>query len=364
MKKLAFILLLLATFGIFTAQAQDEPAFVRFAHLSYDASELDLWIDGAQAESARFGTITRYFEGAAGTHQLAIVPTGQGIDAAVLGPADVVFEAGHTYTLAAIGQQADMSFSPLIIDETTTLETAGAASTSTLLVLNAVSGAPAIDVFAAEVPLAAQLTFGGYVTADAPQGEFDLYATAAGQTDTVIFSQTALGLPNNMMFVAVAGIADDYTVFTSNGSTLNAVDFLTALSGTAYSVDTLLSAVGAAGLTDSLANQGPFTLFAPLDSAFANVPADTLATLMADPEALTNVLGYHIVPEYISSADVVDGLIDSGSVTLTTAQTGDVLISNSDGNVLINGTARLIGVDYYVRNGVIHFIDGVLMPAG
>jgi hypothetical protein len=362
MKKLVLILTLIVAFGVFTAQAQDDVARVRFAHLSYDAGELDLLVDGVVASSARFGTITRYFEGGSGTHQLAVVPAGAGIESAVLGPADMNLEAGHDYTLAAIGQQADMSFSPLIIDETLTIQTAGVTSDSPMLVINAVSGAPAMDVYADGNPVTAQLSFGGYVAAETPAGDFLLTGSQAGQSEIVVFEQPAVGLPNNTLFVAVAGVADDFTVFSGNASSLNAVEFLTGLSGTTYSVDTLLSAANTAGMTDALANQGPLTLFAPLDSAFAAVPADTLSGLLADPAGLTNVLGYHIIPDYVSSADIVDGLIENGSVDLTAAQGGSVALSNNEGTVLLNGSAQLVGVDFYVRNGVIHFVDSVLMP--
>jgi uncharacterized surface protein with fasciclin (FAS1) repeats len=362
MKKLVLILTLIMIVGVFTVQAQDDTARIRFAHLSYDAAELDLLVDGELVSAARFGTITHYLEAGAGTHQLAVVPTGSGVDAAVLGPADVNLEAGHNYTLAAIGQQADMSFSPLIIDETLTLQTAGITSDSPMLLLNAVSGAPAMDVYADGNPVTAQLSFGGYVAAESPAGSFQLSASQAGQSEMVVFEQTGVGLPNNTMFVAVAGVADDFTVFSANASSLNAVEFLTGLSGTPYSVDTLLNAVNTAGMTDALSNQGPFTLFAPLDTAFAAVPADTLNGLMADPSGLTNVLGYHIIGDYVSSANIVAGLVENGSVDLTAAQGGSLALSNSDGTVLLNGSAQLVGVDYYVRNGVIHFIDSVLMP--
>jgi uncharacterized surface protein with fasciclin (FAS1) repeats len=357
MKKLALTFLLIGTFGVFTAHAQNESVFVRLAHLAYDIGEVDLLVDGQAASSADFGTVTRYFEGSAGTYQLAVVPTGQGIDAAVLGPADVPLEAGHTYTLAAVGQRADLSLSPLFIDETLTLQSSGVESASPILMLHAVSGGSAVDVYNGSELVASQLGFGGYVAAAAPLGQFELRATPAGQPDATTLTQAAIGVPNNLLFLAVAGVADDYIVVASNASLLNAVEFMAGLSGSPLAVDTLLGAASAAGLNDALANQGPFTLFAPLESAFAAVTID-----FADAAGLTNLLGYHIVPSYVSSADIVDDLITNGSVTLTAAQTETLTINNAEGRVLINGVAQLVAVDYYVRNGVIHFIDAVLMP--
>jgi uncharacterized surface protein with fasciclin (FAS1) repeats len=357
MKKLTLMLFMTLAFSVFPAHAQGDSMFVRVAHLAYDVGEVDLLVDGQVAFSARFGTVTRYFEGSAGTYQLAIVPTGAGIDAAVLGPADVLLEAGHSYTLAAVGQQADLSLSPLFIDETLTLQNSGLSTASPILMLHAVSGGSAVDVYNGSEVIASQLGFGGYVAAAAPLGQFELRATPAGQPDATTLTQTSIGVPNNLLFLAVAGIADDYIVVTANASSLNAVDFLTGLSGTPLSVDTLLTAASAAGLNDALANQGPFTLFAPLDSAFAATSVD-----LADAAGLTNLLGYHIVPSYVSSAEIVDDLIANGSVTLTAVQTEALTISNTDGRVLVNGTAQLVAVDYYVRNGVVHFIDAVLNP--
>jgi uncharacterized surface protein with fasciclin (FAS1) repeats len=214
-----------------------------------------------------------------------------------------------------------------------------------------------VDVYNGSELVASQLGFGGYVAAAAPLGQFELRATPAGQPDATTLTQAAIGVPNNLLFLAVAGVADDYIVVASNASLLNAVEFMAGLSGSPLAVDTLLGAASAAGLNDALANQGPFTLFAPLESAFAAVTID-----FADAAGLTNLLGYHIVPSYVSSADIVDDLITNGSVTLTAAQTETLTINNAEGRVLINGVAQLVAVDYYVRNGVIHFIDAVLMP--
>ncbi|NWF69917.1 MAG: fasciclin domain-containing protein [Chloroflexi bacterium] len=284
------------------------------------------------------------------------------MSAAVLGPADVSFEAGRSYTLAAVGQRADLSLSPLVIDENLLLETYNIdPASSWVLLLHAVSGAPAVDVYFNDTLVVSGLGFGASLVAEATEASFQLRVTAAGQSGDIL-NQTLLGLPNNTQFVTVAGTADDFSVIVGSNSPLNAVDFLRGLSGQPTSFDTLLAAVDAAGLTDALANQGPFTLFAPPDSAFAALPAGTLEAALADPTLLTNILGYHVVPDYVTSADVVDELLTTGSVTLSTAQGGALTISSSDGRVLINGTAQILATDYYVRNGVIHVIDSLLVP--
>jgi uncharacterized surface protein with fasciclin (FAS1) repeats len=120
---------------------------------------------------------------------------------------------------------------------------------------------------------------------------------------------------------------------------------------------TLLSAVEAAGWTDTLVNGGPFTIFAPTDDAFAALPADQLKAAMDDPQgALTNLLTYHVVPGAYTSDKI------AGMTTLKTAQGGDITVTVKDDGVYLNDTVKVTTTDILVRNGVIHVIDSVLTP--
>jgi uncharacterized surface protein with fasciclin (FAS1) repeats len=125
----------------------------------------------------------------------------------------------------------------------------------------------------------------------------------------------------------------------------------------AGSFTTLLAAVEAAGLADELSGEGPFTVFAPTDEAFAALPAGTLDTLLADPQGqLTQILLYHVVPSAVMAADVTDGL------TADTLQGAPLTFSvGADGAVKI-GAVNVVSVDVAASNGVIHVIDGILMP--
>ncbi|MEZ4620921.1 MAG: fasciclin domain-containing protein, partial [Caldilineaceae bacterium] len=118
---------------------------------------------------------------------------------------------------------------------------------------------------------------------------------------------------------------------------------------------TLVQAVEAAGLVETLRGDGPFTVFAPTDDAFAAVPPETLDALLADPEQLTQVLLYHVVPGAIVAADLSDGM------EAETAQGDSVTITISDGNVMVND-ANVTATDIMAHNGVIHVIDQVLLP--
>ena len=120
---------------------------------------------------------------------------------------------------------------------------------------------------------------------------------------------------------------------------------------------TLVTAVEAAGLAETLSGEGSFTVFAPTDDAFAALPEGTLDSLLADPEgALTDVLLYHVVDGAVMAETVVT--LESA----TTLQGEDVAITVADGNVFLNETTQVIITDIEASNGVIHVIDTVLLP--
>ena len=131
-------------------------------------------------------------------------------------------------------------------------------------------------------------------------------------------------------------------------------DILDTAVGAGFS--TLATALTEAGLVDTLKGDGPFTVFAPTDEAFAALPAGTLDALLADIPALTDVLLYHVVSGSVPAADVV------GLDAATTIQGADVSIEVIDGGVVLNGTANVTTTDVFASNGVIHVIDSVLLP--
>lgn len=126
---------------------------------------------------------------------------------------------------------------------------------------------------------------------------------------------------------------------------------------------TLLTAVQAAGLDETLAGDGPFTVFAPTDEAFAKLPAGTLDTLLdpANKEQLTAILTYHVVPAEVMAADVQAGEVTTvnGEPFTVALEDGGVEITDGQGN-----TATVTATDIVASNGVIHVIDSVLQPAG
>jgi len=111
---------------------------------------------------------------------------------------------------------------------------------------------------------------------------------------------------------------------------------------------------GKADLVDVLKGEGPFTVFAPTDAAFAKIPAKDLEALLADKEKLAAVLTYHVVPGKVMAADV------AGLSSAETVQGQSLRIDTSDG-VRVDG-ARVVKTDVVASNGVIHVIDTVILP--
>lgn len=118
--------------------------------------------------------------------------------------------------------------------------------------------------------------------------------------------------------------------------------------------NTLVTAVKEAGLADVLKGDGPFTVFAPTDEAFAKIPEETLNALLADKEALTRVLTYHVVSGKVMAADVVK------LASAETVQGQSISIDTSNGVKVDN--ANVIRTDIETSNGVIHVIDSVILP--
>lgn len=118
---------------------------------------------------------------------------------------------------------------------------------------------------------------------------------------------------------------------------------------------TLVAAVTAAGLVDTLKGEGPFTVFAPTNDAFAALPEGTVEALLEDIPALTAILTYHVVPGKVMAGDLSDGM------TATTVNGADITINVSGGTVTVNG-ATVTTADIEGTNGVIHVIDAVILP--
>ena len=133
---------------------------------------------------------------------------------------------------------------------------------------------------------------------------------------------------------------------------------------------TLVSAVTAAGLGETLSGEGPFTVFAPTNDAFAKIPSETLTELTTnDTEQLGNILKYHVVQGRVDAATLTKAIEDAGEAgyTVKTVNGGDLTATIVDGGVVLTdaagGTSKVTATDVEGSNGLIHVIDTVLMPA-
>ena len=132
---------------------------------------------------------------------------------------------------------------------------------------------------------------------------------------------------------------------------------------------TLVAAVKAAGLVETLKSKGPFTVFAPVNDAFAKLPAGTVETLLKpeNKETLVKILTYHVVAGNINGAAVLKAIKDGkGKAVLTTVSGGTLTATLENGKVKLTdkkgGTAFVTATDLNGSNGVVHVIDSVLMP--
>ena len=152
-------------------------------------------------------------------------------------------------------------------------------------------------------------------------------------------------------FIAATAAATLATSAFAGGHSKDIVD--TAVDAGTFT--TLVAAVQAAGLVDTLKGEGPFTVFAPTDEAFAALPEGTVEALLADPDALAAILTYHVVSGKVMSTDL------SNNMMAATVNGAEITIM-TEGGVMVND-ANVVAADIEASNGVIHVIDKVIIPA-
>ncbi len=154
-----------------------------------------------------------------------------------------------------------------------------------------------------------------------------------------------------LKMTAAAALAGTLAACTVEPTTPDIVD-IAASNG---QFTTLVAAVQAAGLVETLKGDGPFTVFAPTDAAFAALPHGTVDALLADPDALAAILTYHVVPGAVTSDQLVGQRLDVATVN------GASVHVNGTNGVTVNN-ATVTQADIIASNGVIHVIDTVLLP--
>ncbi|MDQ3399102.1 MAG: fasciclin domain-containing protein, partial [Deinococcota bacterium] len=361
-------------------------ARLRVAYIAYGGPNIDVLVNGEIAMNAGQPLanilccqFTGYMYLTPGTYNVAVVPTGEGVDDALIGPLDVTLEAGHRYTVATMGQIDDESLTPLVIDETAVLEEGRTPETQQiLLLLNNVEDAT-ID-FDRERDGARGVAYGDYGILNLTEGPCNNFVIAFN--DEVLVDEPGScgpGEPAGDFIITFFGRypgnwdVDFVDRQSSNTSDLNVLEFLRGYSdlgieqeGHILSFDTFLEAVETAGLTDMLTTDGPFFLLVPTDEAFAALPEGRLEALMADPEALADLLRNHIVEGYYPTGNLSGEVYGYGPIdrTLTNMLGAELKLSNvGSWGTRVNG-AQTGDLQYYtVADGTrVRPIPTVLEP--
>lgn len=163
---------------------------------------------------------------------------------------------------------------------------------------------------------------------------------------------------SSLLLLTALATAGDKKAHTGAALTKNAAQQdIVATAINAGSFNTLVSAVQAAGLVETLQGPGPFTVFAPNDAAFAKLPKGTLETLLADKDKLASVLTYHVVSGKVTAADA----LKLGGKDAATVNGQSFKVTVKDGTVMVDN-ATVIATDIQCSNGIIHVIDTVILP--
>ena len=273
---------------------------------------------------------------------------------------DVLLAAGHRYTVTMMGQMEDESLEPLVIDETAELEKVSATQGSHM-VINNVAGTRTLD-------------FDAYGSGphDVPYGGFGIKVVGAGFAITVNDDPNAFiegpfpdGPSSEPGTDFLSGFMGRYPGKMGEGIDVgespptSELDLVTFLQDSP-DFDTFVSAVETAGLTELLSSGGPYLLLAPTNEAFEALPKDQLGALMADPEALAELLRNHIIEEYVPRGSLAE--TPGGPFNRTFTNLLGTMIEIGDG-FTINGTYEGDTDSVFVANGTqVHPIMNVVLP--
>ena len=321
-------------------------ARLRLANWVFGTTATDMYVDGQGAllgsnqhplTHVPVGFFTGFLYLEPGHHSVAVVPSGKGLDAAMIA-LDVDLEAGHRYTVGVMGQKGDEHFSPLVIDETAALANISDPLAKNIMIyVNNEAGADTVD-FLEDGVGPTQVPHGGFVAAPIKSGHVDnLVVTVDGkQADEM---HNFYEPPSGVFIHAPPGNGNSYD--SENWTELNARDALRQFGdvhviwneGVELKFNTFLAAMDKAGLNDLLTS-GTYLIFAPTDEAFAAAPKEQLDKLMADPKALADFLRYHIVQGYYPPGSLSGRMFGVANSTVTNLQGVDLKLM---GNLTVNG---------------------------
>jgi len=341
-------------------------AQVRVAHLSPDAPNVDVWVNGTRVlQDVPFQAVSDYLEVEPGSVNIQVTPAGE--TAPVVINATVTLAPGTAYTVAATGLISDNDLNPIILVDDRDPD-AGQAG---VRFVHTSPDAPPVNVGVVNGPtLFSAVAFresDGYV--NVAQGTYNLgVSVASSGTQVLTVNGQALQANTNYTIFAI-GLAGDGSLAALpviDGSANGASGKMTPMKGPdgklpifalaqKAGLKTLATAIQAAKLQRTLTVEGPFTVFAPTDEAFAALPPGTLEALLADPQALTDILLYHVTEGTTLAEDVI--LLSS----VPTLFGADLSVTVNGTDVMIND-ADVVQTDVLAKNGVVHVVNKVLLP--
>lgn len=364
---LAFLLTLIVSIlpGAIVGAANTPVARVRVAHFSPDAPAVQVFLNGEPSgiQTLSFGNISGWVEVPAGTYSVAVAPAGAPVDQAAIGPVSLTFRAGSWTTVAAIGSLGSGSLTATTINEDYRAIDGGEARVT---VFHGIEDAPAVDVILPDgAKVVSNLAFGRSATVTVPANVYDLRVVPAGKTSPVVINLAGTNLEGaTYYFVAATNtLASPQVALSAVGlSTVSplirnsvATQTIAEIAAGDSRFSTLVTALKAADLVDTLNGAGSFTVFAPTNAAFAKLPADTLNAVLADKALLTKILLYHVASGKALASDIV-------KLNSIDTLNGKLSVTVNDNGVFLNGNVKVIITDIQATNGVIHVIDTVLIP--
>jgi uncharacterized surface protein with fasciclin (FAS1) repeats len=373
LRKLIFVfaVFMLLGAGLSAQEASPEAsAFVqgsrlRFAHYVWDAPQVDVYINGQPVvEALEFLRTTPYSELSAGEHSIQFVPSGETLETSLLEPIMLELNPQEDYVIALIGQLADESLQPLVANETLAVAEFqdSAVPASYAILVHGISDAPAIDFYMDDELLREAISFGKYAVIPVSVEPHDIVVTFADDPESVLFENRGETPPSPdlLLLTVMVGTYPDGLDVTGAVSRLPQQNILTQLAQYTVEKDgfaftTLLQAIEVAGLSETLSEEGEFTLVAPTDEAFSKLAPEELEALLNNPEALTELLTYHLIPQLFTTPNIQDG------TELLTQQGMPVQVMLDGEEVYLNGIAKILKGGFpVVVNGNILVVDSVL----
>ena len=353
--------------GLSTGLDNAKQARLRTISEVMGAPNMDVYVNGLPAfdggvaqANIGVGLFSGWLYAAPGVYTIALVPHGGTIDQAFFAPAQVNAEAGHRYTVAAMGQLASNDVHPLTVDETALVANLGAGTTDAIQIdINNLTGADSITELANGKAMAEHIPYGEARAMFLASGSA-LFKTVADTTPPGTIGADTSPSPVEPGVSYAFPIFGPYPVTNpdviGNGSQatseLNVFDFLAGFEGRGVALGdhpatfkTLLAAIDKAGWHDQLINSGPYFLLAPTDAAFDALPQADRDALLNDPQAAQNLLKAHLV----------DGYYPYGSLSGVVYGNADRTLQNRLGRSLIfegdNLNGDPIGPNYTVGSG-------------